>query len=84
MASLSLVIVALNEELTIGKVIEAAEKLADEIIVVDSGSTDRTIEIARALKANVQHQDWLGYAAQKTLPPVLPKAIGFSVWMPMK
>ena len=38
---------------------------ADEIVVVDSGSTDRTLEIARAAGAKVIHQDWLGFARQK-------------------
>lgn len=38
-----------------------------EIILVDSGSTDRTLEIARAYGARIWHQDWLGYAGQKTL-----------------
>jgi (heptosyl)LPS beta-1,4-glucosyltransferase len=65
MPSLSLVIVALNEERTIGKVIAAGQDLADEIILVDSGSSDRTVEIAEGMKAKVTHQDWLGYAAQK-------------------
>jgi glycosyltransferase involved in cell wall biosynthesis len=65
MPSLSLVIVAFNEERTIGKVIAAAQELADEIILVDSGSSDRTVEIAQSLKARIVHQDWLGYAAQK-------------------
>jgi glycosyltransferase involved in cell wall biosynthesis len=63
--SLSLVIVALNEERTIGKTIEAALPVAQEIIVVDSGSTDGTVQIAQSLGARVVHQDWLGYAAQK-------------------
>lgn len=62
---LSLVIVALNEQRTIGKVIEAALSLAQEIILVDSGSTDETRAIAERLGAKVVHQDWLGYAAQK-------------------
>jgi glycosyltransferase involved in cell wall biosynthesis len=57
--------VALNEERTIGKVIEAALPIAQEIIVVDSGSTDKTVQIAQSLGAKVVHQDWLGYAAQK-------------------
>ncbi|WP_244574611.1 glycosyltransferase family 2 protein [Cohaesibacter sp. ES.047] len=37
----------------------------DEVIVVDSGSTDRTCEIAAAAGANVSHNDWPGYGEQK-------------------
>lgn len=62
---LSVVIVAQDEERTIGRVIEAVKPIADEIVLVDSGSSDRTIEIATSLGARCQHQDWLGYAAQK-------------------
>lgn len=65
MSKLSLVVVAQNEERTIGKVLEAARPIADEILLIDSGSTDRTMEIAAACGAKVIHQDWLGYAAQK-------------------
>ena len=65
MPKLSLVIVAQNEERTIGKVLDAAKPLCDEIILVDSGSTDRTKEISASYGARVVHQDWLGYGAQK-------------------
>ena len=65
MSKLSLVIVAQNEERTIGKVLESAKSLADEIILVDSGSIDRTMEIAASYGAKVVHQDWLGYGPQK-------------------
>ena len=37
----------------------------DEILVVDSGSSDRTLEIARRHGARIVHQEWLGYARQK-------------------
>jgi glycosyltransferase involved in cell wall biosynthesis len=65
MPRLSLVIVAQNEERTIGRVLDAAREIADEIILVDSGSTDKTKEIAAQRGSRVVHQDWLGYAAQK-------------------
>jgi glycosyltransferase involved in cell wall biosynthesis len=63
--TLSIVIVAQNEERIIGRTLDAIKDLADEIVVVDSGSTDRTQEIAKSFGARVLHQDWLGYSAQK-------------------
>ncbi|MCA9801160.1 MAG: glycosyltransferase family 2 protein [Cyanobacteria bacterium HKST-UBA02] len=63
--SLSVVIVAQDEERTIGRVLEAVRELADEIVLVDSGSSDRTVEIAESFGAQCHHQEWLGYAAQK-------------------
>lgn len=63
--TLSVTIVAQDEERTIGRVLEAVKDLADEIVFLDSGSTDRTPEIARSFGVRFYHQDWLGYAAQK-------------------
>ncbi|HEY9755540.1 MAG TPA: glycosyltransferase family 2 protein [Oculatellaceae cyanobacterium] len=65
MPTLSLVIVAQNEERTVGKVLDAAKPLCDEIILVDSGSSDKTKDIAASYGAKVVHQDWLGYGPQK-------------------
>ncbi|CAN5399890.1 glycosyltransferase family 2 protein [soil metagenome] len=74
MPTVSLVIVAQDEERTIGRVIDAARSLVDEIIVVDSGSSDRTKEIAAEKGALVQHQDWLGFAKQKNFAIDLAKS----------
>ena len=65
MPSLSVVIIAQDEERTIGEVLDAVLELADEIVLVDSGSTDRTMEIAESRGAKVMHHDWPGFAAQK-------------------
>jgi len=61
---LSVTIITLNEERRIGKCIKSAS-FADEIVVVDSGSRDRTVEIAEQAGARVIHQEWLGYGRQK-------------------
>lgn len=65
MEALSVVLIAQDEERTIGEVLSAVKEIATEIILVDSGSTDRTKEIATEYGAQVLHQDWLGYSAQK-------------------
>lgn len=62
--SLSVAIVSMNEEANIGRTLESV-KWADEIVVVDSGSTDRTCEIARQYGARVIIELWRGYVAQK-------------------
>ena len=48
---LSLYVITLNEERRLGATLDAAKDLVDEILVVDSGSTDRTEEIARSYGA---------------------------------
>jgi len=45
--SLSVAIICFNEELNIARTLASVQDIANEIIVVDSGSTDRTLEIAR-------------------------------------
>jgi len=67
--NLSVVIITYNEEANIGRTLESVQPLVSdgkgEIIVVDSGSTDRTVEIAKSLGAKVFVEEWKGYAAQK-------------------
>lgn len=62
--SVSVFIIAQNEEQHIARVIKSCQDF-DEIIVVDSGSTDNTKQIAESLGAKVMHNDWPGYARQK-------------------
>ena len=54
-----------NEARLIGEVVRAARLVADEVIVVDSGSSDDTVAIAEAAGARVVHQAWLGNGRQK-------------------
>lgn len=61
---ISATIVTLNEERNIARAIESLT-CVDEIVVVDSGSGDRTREIAAGLGARVIEEPWRGYAAQK-------------------
>ncbi len=66
---LSVVIITFNEEANIGRTLLSVQPLvADgkgEIVVVDSGSTDRTVEIAKSFGAKVFVEGWKGFAAQK-------------------
>lgn len=64
MTPLSAVIMTQNEEAFIARCIGSVS-FADEVLVIDSGSTDRTREIAASLGANVCAQPWLGFSAQR-------------------
>jgi glycosyltransferase involved in cell wall biosynthesis len=76
--TLSVVIITYNEEANIARTLESVKPLVGdgkgEIIVVDSGSTDRTVEIARSFGAKVFVEEWKGYAGQKN--SAIDKAAG--------
>jgi glycosyltransferase involved in cell wall biosynthesis len=57
-------IITLNEERNIARTVESL-RCADEILIVDSGSVDRTAELAEKLGARVIEAGWRGYAGQK-------------------
>ncbi len=61
---LSVVLITYNEEKHIADAVKSAQ-FANEILVLDSGSTDRTCQIAAALGAKVEQQEWLGFGKQK-------------------
>jgi glycosyltransferase involved in cell wall biosynthesis len=64
MAGLSIIIITKNEALNIRECLESV-KWADEIIVVDSGSTDETVAICREYTSHVYSHDWPGFGMQK-------------------
>jgi glycosyltransferase involved in cell wall biosynthesis len=76
--TLSVVIITHNEEANLARTLASVKSLVDdgkgEIIVVDSGSTDRTVEIAKSFGAKVFVEEWKGFATQKN--SAIDKATG--------
>ncbi|MFN3229625.1 MAG: glycosyltransferase family 2 protein [Asticcacaulis sp.] len=62
---LSVTMIAFNEADRIGAALDAVRAIADDVLVVDSGSTDETVAVAEAHGARVLHRDWEGYGPQK-------------------
>ncbi|HET6655221.1 MAG TPA: glycosyltransferase family 2 protein, partial [Gammaproteobacteria bacterium] len=63
--SLSVIVITRNEAGCIGRCLASAAGWANEIIVLDSGSTDRTVDIARRYTDQVEITDWPGFGVQK-------------------
>jgi hypothetical protein len=70
----SATVITKNEEHHIADCLQSARLVADEIIVLDSGSTDRTVDIARQYADVVEITDWPGFGIQKQR--ALEKATG--------
>ena len=64
-AGIDVMIITFNEELNLPHCIEALEGWTNNIFVIDSGSTDATVAIAKQNGAKLIHHDWEGYAQQK-------------------
>ncbi len=62
---ISFCLITLNEEANLPRCLRSCAGLADEIVVLDSGSNDGTERIAKEFGARFEHQDWLGYVGQK-------------------
>jgi glycosyltransferase involved in cell wall biosynthesis len=72
-STLSVAIITLNEEANLARTL-ASVRFADELVVVDSGSTDRTLEIAKSFGAKVFTEPWKGFARQKN--SAIEKCVG--------
>ena len=66
MENLSVTIITKNEEKNIGRCLESL-KWADETVVVDTESSDRTVEICRQYKGRIFNESWHGYGKQKNI-----------------
>lgn len=64
---ISCFVVCCNEEQHIGKCLASVANWCSELIVIDSGSSDKTVEIARSSGAKVIHEPWRGFVDQKRL-----------------
>lgn len=65
MPPLSVVVITYNEENNIGRCLDSVQQIADEIIILDSFSTDRTAEIGKSKGAKFYQQKFQGYGRQK-------------------
>lgn len=70
---LSVYYIVKNEEDRLPESLAKVKTFADEVIVVDSGSTDKTVELAKAGGANVFFNEWKGFAVQKAYAASLCK-----------
>jgi glycosyltransferase involved in cell wall biosynthesis len=66
MTPVSVLVLTCNESANIAACLDSIAGWADEIVVVDSGSTDDTIAIARTFHANVVHHDYIDHRSQLT------------------
>ncbi|MGL6115218.1 glycosyltransferase family 2 protein [Cetobacterium sp. SF1] len=64
---LSVAMITLNEEKNIERTLKSVSSFADEIVVIDSGSTDRTKEIVEKYNGKFISNKWLGYGPQRNL-----------------
>ncbi|MEY3745820.1 MAG: Lipopolysaccharide core biosynthesis glycosyltransferase WaaE, partial [Pseudomonadota bacterium] len=72
MPKLSVIIIAKNESLNITDCIKSAN-FANEVIVLDSGSSDNTVSLAKKLGAKVFNKPWKGYGHHKNMAIQLAK-----------
>jgi (heptosyl)LPS beta-1,4-glucosyltransferase len=65
MDTISAVVITRNEEVNLARCLQSVREVVEEIIVVDSGSTDATVEIAAQLGAKVDEFPWRGFASAR-------------------
>lgn len=76
--NISACIIAKNEEKNLPRLLESLKGKFDEIILVDTGSTDKTVEIAKQYGCKVYHRQWQGFADARNY--AVSKASGEWIW----
>ena len=64
MADLTTIILTFNEEKNIADAINSVKDVSKRVVVIDSFSTDKTVEIAKSLGAEIFQNKWINYATQ--------------------
>ena len=64
MAGITTIILTKNEEKNIEAAIQSSKQISDRILIIDCGSDDKTVEIAKENGAEVYYHEWLGHAKQ--------------------
>lgn len=77
--TVALTMIARDEEQILPRAIESARGLVDHVYVVDTGSTDGTVEVARDLGATVAEVEWAGFAAARTAALRLAKGADWTL-----
>ena len=84
MLKLSVCLLTCNSARLLGQVLPPLLKVADECIVVDSGSTDATLDICRQFGLTVHHHPYTAHGAQMNYATTLPAMTGCCAWIAMK
>ena len=61
---LSVIVLTFNEQKHIKRCLESITEISEKIYIVDSGSSDDTIQIAESFRVNICHNKWVNYANQ--------------------
>lgn len=77
-AKVSACIIAKNEENNLPRLLESIKGKFDEIVLIDTGSTDKTVEIAKSYGAKVFYREWNGFADARQY--AVEKATGEWIW----